>query len=130
LIAKWQDLLRPGGKVVTVNRLRPSAPEDEARFTSEQARSFRDAALRKAQGLREVLAVDPKEVAGWVEVYTERFCSYPVRSREEIVDLFTSGGFVIDCFDTADLDGGAGCRPSGPTAVGRADYAQIIASRL
>ena len=129
LMAKWQKLLRPGGAVVTVTSLRPSAAPEEARFAPDQARAFRDTAVRRAEESRDVLAVDPEEVAKWVEVYTQRCCTYPIRSREEILGLFIEGGFAIEYFDSGELGAVAGRQPSGPTAAGSADYAQVIASR-
>ena len=128
LIAKWSRLLRPGGKVVTVNPLRPSATEDSVGFTPEQTRVFRETALREAHNWRDVLGVDPDELASMAQRYAERFRSHPVGSHEEIINLFEGGGFTIDHLDSGGVSGRIGDRLSGPTTPGKLEWAQIIAS--
>jgi SAM-dependent methyltransferase len=100
LIAKWRQLLRPGGSVLTVNRVRPMARADKERFTPEQARAFQEAAVREAE-----------------------------KRRKEVKELFTAGGFVIDRLDLRSSGGGAGAAPSGPAAHGNAEYVHVVAWR-
>ncbi len=130
LIAKWRQLLRPGGKVLTVNRIRPSVGAGVMGFTPEQARRFRETVLREAENWRDVLGVAPEELADLAETYTERLRVHPVRSREELVNLFEDGGFTVEHFDSGGVAGRVDEPLSGPTAPGNADYARIVASRI
>src|SRR6185369_1501384 len=49
LLANWRTLLRPGGCVVTVNRLRPDGGSMPIGFTPDQAAAFVAAVRAKAQ---------------------------------------------------------------------------------
>jgi SAM-dependent methyltransferase len=130
VIAKWRDLLRPGGKVITVNRVRPANAPEKVRFTREQAAEFREAVLREARVRRDILGVDPEELASCAQTYAESKRTHPIKSREEIIELFEGGGFAIERFELGGVPGKFGKRPSGPTAPGDAEYARIVASRL
>jgi hypothetical protein len=128
LIAKWRQLLRRDGKVLTVNRIRPSTTEDEVPFTPDEARAFQEAVLRRAAE-RPDLGVTPEQLTEALTAYVARYRTHPVRSRQEVSDLFSTGGFTIDRLDPRDAGGRSGDAPSGPSAAGNAEYAHIVASR-
>ncbi|MCH7544208.1 MAG: hypothetical protein IIB65_11290 [Proteobacteria bacterium] len=62
-------------------------------------------------------------------IYTERFKIHPVRSREELVELFEGGGFSVEHFHSASVERRMGTRPSGPYAPGEGAFAYIILLR-
>ena len=130
LFAGWRRQLRPGGKLLFTNRLRPGAPETALSFDDEQARRFAEAAGQEAQARRATLDLDPDEVVRRARAYAERFRSFPVRSVDEIRRLLTDAGFVIDLLEvTTNLGRPGALAVSGPSAAERADYARVIATR-
>lgn len=129
LMAKWRELLRPGGLVATVNRIRPGSGPGRLGFTPEQAQAFRGMVARKAAALREQLDVLPVELEEWAAAYAARQSAYPVASREELVELFEAAGFRLDQVSCAGVAGAARTPVSGPTAPGGAEYACVIATR-
>ncbi|SRR5579864_1701858 len=130
LVAAWRKLLRPGGKVITVNRVRPGADgASRTGFSPEQVRVFRDSALRKAESLSNRIAIDPVEIAREAEVYATKHGAWPVQSGEEIRNLFERSGFNIEEL-SGDLAAASSSAAIGGLAIpGAAGYVNIIASR-
>lgn len=116
LMARWFSLLRPGGRVLTVNPIRPLPDHSFVRFKPDQAASFEARALAAA-------AARPERLGGLaladfrqrVRAFTASFGSYPVHSVEEVRGLFETAGFMVE--DIAPLSGGQG-GGSGPTEPG------------
>lgn len=130
LMAAWRRLLRPGGKLVFTNRLRPHAGAEAIGFDAGQARGFAEAARREAERRRTTLGLDPDEAARRAQAYAERYRSYPVRSLDEIARLLGQGGFAVDLLDVATHPGREGTAAvSGPSTAERAEYARVIATR-
>lgn len=157
LIGKWRELLRPGGSVIAVNRIR--APETGAhgqatadepiRFSPAQALAFSDKVRRAAQRLfdtlestpagkgvpaghsREPIApqVDAEMLVQLAETYANRHLSWPVTSLGEIVALFESGGFRLDHAATAKTPAENPDIPGAPSVRGSATFAHLIAVR-
>ena len=130
LLAKWRELLRRGGMVVTVTRLRAAAGLGRAGFSPEQAQAFRASVLRSAEAMRDSLQVDPAELAREAEIYVGGQQPWPVRSREEVTQLFENGGFRIDELSDAPHTAATGSSPGGPAVAGSGERVQIIATRL
>lgn len=128
LIEKWREALAPGGRVITVNRVRPQAGSGAAAFTPEQARVLREAVLAKANWLRERLGIARAHLARGLDTYLAQQRPHPVRSAQEIRDLFERGGFAIERLACEPLATAPGA-PSGPTTPGGAVYAQIVARK-
>ncbi len=129
LLAKWRDLLRPGGRVVTVNRVRPAATATLVGFSDEQARAFGTAVLRKAEAMTEIVGVEPRQLAEEARIYAGKQKAYPVRSAEEIRALFEQAGFTVEQLKCTAVTAGESGGVSGPTTPGSADYACVIARR-
>jgi len=131
LLARWRDLLRPGGLAITVNRLRPGAGGELAAFGPEQVNAYREAVRRRARSLPNALAADPDELARDAERYAQRQVMWPLRSLQEIRDVFESSGFSLDHLSCAPLSARAEHTGlSVPTVPGGAEYARIIARRV
>jgi SAM-dependent methyltransferase len=130
LFARWASLLRPGGKLLFTNRLRPGDGHAQLGFTSDQAQVFCAAVRREAERAKADLGLDPNILEGWARTYTERYRSYPVRTVEEVLDLLRTAGFVPDRVDTARVAGRAGeDAVAGPSVAERADYVRLLATR-
>ena len=131
LVAAWRRQLRPGGKVLFTNRLRPGAGAAAVGFDGEQARRFAEAARQEAEARRATLGLDPDEASRRARAYAERYRSFPARSIDEIARLLTEGGFAIDLLEvTTNLGRPGAASVSGPSTAERADYARVIATRL
>ena len=130
LFASWARLLRPGGRLIITNRVRPGIGYEPVGFTAGDARLLRDAVRREAERWRDVFPLEPEELARCADAYAARFRSVPVRSSAEVLELLREHGFRVDCIDTATaagrVDGGA---VSGPTTAEAADYVRVVATR-
>jgi SAM-dependent methyltransferase len=130
LFDRWARLLRPGGKLVMTNRIRPGVGYEPVGFTADQARVFRDTVRREAERCRERFGFDPEEVARCADAYSARFRSVPVRSVTEVIELLREHRFSVDRCDSAAavgrLEGGA---VSGPTTAEAVDYVRVVATR-
>ncbi|MBI4189915.1 MAG: class I SAM-dependent methyltransferase [Betaproteobacteria bacterium] len=129
LIERWRQLLRPGGTVFTVNRLRPAASSAWVGFSPEQQETFRETVLSKVGALRGIVDIAEHEIASYAEIYAKRQGAFPIHSREEVLDLFERGGLRLDHLVCAPVTAGPRDGVSGPTTPGGAEYACIIARR-
>ena len=129
LLGRWHSLLRPGGRVITVNRLRPTHDTPAVAFAGDQAREFCELVRARALALGDRLPIDPLELQREAARYASRQTVHPVRSAEEVRALFEDAGFRVEHL---------GCEPvasaernpiSAPTVPGAADYARVIAIR-
>jgi SAM-dependent methyltransferase len=123
LVANWHRALRPGGLVITANRLRPGAADAPAAFSALQAKEFVRIVLHKAQaaGLAADLAADAQR-------YASRQAHWPVRSAEEVQALLEGAGFRIAHLSCAPMAGETGATSLNvPTVAGNASYARVIA---
>ena len=130
LLAKWWQLLRPGGAVITVTRVRATAGAQRVGFSPEQAQAFRATVLGKAEAMRATLQVEPGELAHAAEIYMNGQRPWPVRSHAEIRQLFENCGFRVDELSDAPGAAAAAQQPEGPAVPGSGERAQIIAVRL
>jgi len=129
LIGTWRQLLRPGGILLTVNRLRPSAADVWIGFSPEQQQAFRNAVLGKAGALRGIVEIAGDEVAKCADAYASRQGAYPIRSREELTELFARGGLAVEHLTSAPVAGIDRGKVTGPTTPGSAEYACVMARR-
>jgi SAM-dependent methyltransferase len=122
VLEKWRELLRPGGRAILANRLRPSAVGTPVSFSEEQVRAYRDMVERKAVGF----GADATAIAQDAERYARRRSAYPLRSLQEARELFESAGFALEKLAHVSLEQGT---ETGPTAPQGAEYAHVIAVR-
>ncbi|MFZ5564431.1 MAG: class I SAM-dependent methyltransferase [Thermodesulfobacteriota bacterium] len=97
LIQNWHRLLRPGGRVVTSNRIRPMA-EGRVGFSGQQARDFLTRVMDAGRSFGRFDLAE-KELEKMARAYAENYFSYPVTSAEELGGLFTAAGFSLERFD-------------------------------
>jgi len=98
LVANWWRLLRPGGEVVTTQRVRPLGQAGKTGYSEEQAEALAqlaaDAAARAG-----FAAADTPTFRDTVREYARRKKSMAIRSTAEITACFESCGFTIDLLD-------------------------------
>lgn len=129
LIAKWASLLRPGGRIVTVQRIRSHADSAVVRFTPHEKAAFVtriEGAARDNEGLDDATRAWLSDAA---RNYAERFWTYPVASKDELSHLFEDAACVVDVLDVVVPEDQDVQQPSGPTIPARAEYAFVIATR-
>ena len=130
VLGKWRQLLRPGGVVITINRLRADAGSEARGFTPEQGAAFRNAVMDRARSLVGTVNADPLELAAATEAYVARRRTHAPRSREQLAELFEKAGFEVETLLHGPIATGATSDVSGPTTPGSADYARLVARRL
>jgi len=128
LMSRWHRLLRPGGRVVMVNRIRPDAP-DVVRFTPDQVERFVGRVRQAAESAERTPDISADTLVAMAQDYAAGHRMIPVRSTDEIVRLLEAGGFRIDQLTVGPVTSGKTQGPSGPTMSGGALYAQIVAIR-
>ena len=125
IVARWYALLRPGGVVVTTQRIQPENGSECNVFTDQQAESLRQQVAAAAAACPQPLTVPPQELAVAAYDYARQRRSYVVRANRDITDLFTDVGFQLDM---ADSGGGAaeraGDRPA--RSIGAETYRMRI----
>lgn len=125
LVAKWRALLRPGGRVITVNRLRPGSEPQWIAFSTDQLWAFRDRVEEagKARGLH-----FPR-LGRAAEAYAGRRAIFPLQSAENLRTLFEEGGFDIASLTLSVIDPARRQAFNVPTVPSGDSYAQLIAVR-
>jgi 2-polyprenyl-3-methyl-5-hydroxy-6-metoxy-1,4-benzoquinol methylase len=129
LVAKWFELLKPGGRAATVNRVRPGRGGARVGFTSEQAQLF----VAEVAGHVERVAL-PADVRAPVLLdmareYSEKFGAWPVDSEVDIQTLFEGAGFRVDVLACEAVGASGAGAVSGPSTPGGASYACILTRR-
>jgi SAM-dependent methyltransferase len=98
LASTWHGLLRPGGVIVTTQRVRPSSPQTGTAFTAEEAAALATRAERAA--LRAGLPPGDAQVFHeCVRAYALRRATTVIRSTAEITDVLSSCGFDVELVD-------------------------------
>lgn len=98
LVSRWHAMLRPSGRVITTQRIRPNSDDTFAFYTDAQARELaeRVAAIARMQS---ALSVDPDELGRAVYEYAIRKGGYVIRANQEITNLFVEHGFEVRLAD-------------------------------
>jgi len=125
LASKWRSLLKPGGKVVTVNRLRPGREPQWVAFSVDQVWAYRTRVEEAAKALG-------LQVAGLgraAETYAQRQAIFPLTSAEALRTLFERAGFDIEHLTAAPMATAAQQLVNAPTVPGADLYAHLIAVR-
>jgi SAM-dependent methyltransferase len=100
VVARWHSFLRPGGVVVTTQRVRPTSSEEQFNhFTPEEARWLRERAAAAARAHAGGIDVDADQVAAAVYAYAIRRRTYTIHTPREITALFENAGFDIEMVD-------------------------------
>jgi hypothetical protein len=126
LVSSWCQWLKPGGEVVTVNRIRPGAPATVI-FTAAEIEKFRASVRQAAAAHAGQLDIGPDALDALVQGYLAQRAVYPIASTEELQSLFETAGFEVMSLALEPL--AAPGLPSGPTLRGGAEYAKILAMR-
>ncbi|MBW1881147.1 MAG: class I SAM-dependent methyltransferase [Deltaproteobacteria bacterium] len=124
LARAWQRQLRPGGHLLTVNRLRPDALPEPIGFTTAQVEAFVATILDRAPALLPNQDLDLLE--SLARTYAARIAFHPVHTEQDLSGPLCEAGFEVD-IRTELLPPRPG-GPTGPTVPGNALYALIVAT--
>lgn len=123
LATRWRAALRPGGRLVTLNRLRPTAPTDPVGFTADEAAAF----VARARAAAPRVGWDPEDAVARALAWTERFRMYALREAEDVTGPLQAAGFAVE---VVAIDSGEASRtaPVGPGTPGHASFLGFVGS--
>jgi SAM-dependent methyltransferase len=125
-IASLAARLRPGGRLVSTNRIDAGAAT--SRYDPDAAARFRARVEAGAASLPG-LGVDPAAIAALARRYTEKIRSWPFASANALAAALEAGDFAVEQLEVVEI-GGAG--PGDATGAGTARaaaYAEFVAAR-
>jgi hypothetical protein len=128
LLGRWHALLRPGGRAITVQRIRPGHDGDVVAFTAAEAAAFRDHVLARARTEAARLDRTPQQLAELAFEYAARFRTHPVGTAAELKGAFVDAGFAIERFEPMAAQPVNGAI-SGPAIPAGAERIRIVAVR-
>ncbi len=131
LVRRWHALLRPGGRVATVNRLRPGLPPAQRiGFSAAQAEGFVRSVMQAARGREAELPLHGPALEQAAQRYAARQGAWPIGSRAELEQLFEGAGLRVERVAAVPVSGlSRSSAVSGPTTPGNAEYVGIVALR-
>ena len=129
LMRQWHNLLKPGGRLLTINRLRGAAAARTTAFTDAEAARFVQRLAVDLEAHRDDIDCPPETLTAMAEAYLRNRRSHPVRNREELAGYFESAGFTLEHFAELEAPDPGGSRPAGPTMPGGGRYMTVIARR-
>ncbi|MBK6279335.1 MAG: class I SAM-dependent methyltransferase [Gammaproteobacteria bacterium] len=127
---KWHEVLRPGGHVVTVARVRYGAPDGGVtRYEPAEIVEFRDRALALARAKEHELDLPAEAIADAAEHYAVSKRSRGFGSTGMLRALFEDHGFALERFDSGGEEERRRDRPSCPTLGWKSERFRIVAVR-
>ncbi|HEX4264060.1 MAG TPA: class I SAM-dependent methyltransferase [Verrucomicrobiae bacterium] len=127
LVQQWAVALKPGGAVISVNRIRPGGPGGEIKFSESQGREFCHLIAAKLQD-HPLSESERSAILDRAKVYVERLVGYSL-PQEELTSLFQTAGFRMDHWEIIST-GAPHSKPSGPAIPSHAQHACLIASKI
>jgi len=124
LAARWFGLLRPGGCVATVQRIRPGETPAIIEFSAGQAEAFVRGALASAARLD---LQDMPRVERAARTFAQKKRTFSITSRAEFERLFAAAGFQLLHLEYEALPVVPGL--SGPSVPSGGEYAFLLAGR-
>lgn len=125
LASKWHALLKPGGKVVTVNRLRPGCEPQWVAFSVDQIWAYR----ARVEEAAKAIGLQVVGLGRAAEAYARRQAIFPLGSAQELRALFERAGFGIEHLSIAKLAPSLQQLVDAPMVPEGDTHAQLIAVR-
>ena len=99
LVDRWHAVLRPGGVVVTTQRVRPGARTRMTSYSDDEAQALAARVAAAAAAYRGTLGATPEELREVAYQYALRKRAYVIESPSEIVAPFERAGFEVNLAD-------------------------------
>lgn len=96
LVARWFELLKPGGCVVTAQRIRPGETEEITRFPVEDTERLAAAAETMAKERGAAIGIDAVTARALAEAYGRHHRTYLIASAQSLERLFVDAGFELE----------------------------------
>jgi hypothetical protein len=132
LVRHWHAMLRPGGMVVTTQRIQPGNRMERSGYSEEDVNRISERAAAALRALAAPLEITPEQLAAAVREYAARAGSgtHVIRSPEALTGLFEREGFALELADEG--GGEAERRRDRPSASAGTDTyrMRLIARRL
>jgi SAM-dependent methyltransferase len=129
LFAKWAELLKPGGCVVSTVRIDPDRGVRTIAHTTDQADAFESRVLAAAADWLEALGTDVATLKHELACHAKAVISVPVATPEQLEQELEVAGFAIERLDVVDR-GRAAASSGGAGGERRATYADFVARRI
>jgi len=113
LVRNWFALLKPGGCVVTAQRVRPQEQHSLIGYKPNQIRDFGRRARLLATSNFASIGLDPSLAEAMAVGYAARYTTFAIRSVSELAQLFCQAGFVLREFSAPEHPG-ANDQPGAP----------------
>jgi SAM-dependent methyltransferase len=130
LLAAWRRQLRPGGLLLTINRLRSDAAPGWLGYSPQQAAKLAEHVRQGAGQVSGLIGASEEELAQAALAYARRMGAWPIRSIDEIRALCEASAFRVEHLSSAAVVLPAGGGLSAPTVPGGAPYAHLAARRV
>ena len=115
LLRRWHALLRPGGKVITSQRIRPGSTRVVNGFSTSEVEALAHRVRRAAAERRDFEGPEPADLIAAVRSYAASKSSHVIRDAEGLLTLVREPGFSIEA---ARREAGNTRRASSPDAPG------------
>lgn len=93
LVDAWYRWLRPGGNVVTAQRVRPQDRHLRIAYSEEEITALVERARGRARTLGPSAGISPESIGGLAEGYGRHHWTWLIRNREELSRPFERAGF-------------------------------------
>lgn len=128
LVARWHSLLRPGGCVVTAQRVRPGESADIVRYAAPERAKLVAEAERLARTTGAPIGMEPEAARDLADGYASRYWAHVIRTADELRRPFDDRGFLLEEFAPAPDESLLGDRPGTPSHDGARRW-RILARR-
>lgn len=98
LVRRWHGLLRPGGAVLTAQRVRPGETEALTRYPAAEVAALQDRAERLSRECGDALAVDAAQARHSAWLYAAHHQTHLIASAAQLRAPFDSAGFRLEHF--------------------------------
>lgn len=96
LVARWHELLKPGGCVITAQRVRPGEKEEITRFPAEDTERLASAAEKLAETQGAAIGIDAASARALAEAYGLHHHTHLIASAQSLECLFVEAGFELE----------------------------------
>ncbi len=126
LLTRWRSMLRPGGRLVMVQRIREGYAETHVGFTPTEAAAFVDSVKRLSAPYTSELG--DYDVPALAQRYVANMHAYPVRSADGLRRTIEENGFRLVRFDRTESERANDI--TGPAVPNSSGYHMITAEKI